>query len=292
MKKQLTAVILCIVLVFASMLCGCTHESEGEKIRNGYEIDGCLKYYYLEEKDRYLIVGDIGEYNPKTMVIPAYYKGKEVQVGYRSKKEWLPQYFSLSLTNVSCVYFPFGNYDYSIIFSTIPNSDNLVLKTIYYCIDWLSPAEILFRRQDNRNGILYCKYPAFLERKERIGKDFTETVSMENDYTMAVTITINSTKPFVYQYRIQVANTAYIFNYDGEPNGGYFFINNFDWGKKIDPAPYMPMRNGYEFKGWYKEPECINLWNFESDTLPQESEIGENPETKLYAGWEKKSGNL
>ena len=40
MKKQLTAVILCIVLVFASMLCGCAHESESEKIRNGYEIDG------------------------------------------------------------------------------------------------------------------------------------------------------------------------------------------------------------------------------------------------------------
>ena len=288
MKKQLTAVILCIVLVFASMLCGCAHESESEKIRNGYEIDGCLKYYYLEEKDRYLIVGDIGEYNPKTMVIPAYYKGKEVQVGYRSRKDWSPKNFAPSLTNVSCVYFPFGNYDDSIMDDVIPVGNNLVLETIYYCVDWVRSVERLFQKKGSVDRVLYCKYPAFLERKERMGMWLTETVSMENDYTMIVTVTIGLRDLYDYQYKIRVANTAYMFNYDGEPNGGYFFINNFDWGKKIDPAPYMPMRNGYEFKGWYKEPECINLWNFDSDTLPQESEIGENPETKLYAGWEKK----
>ena len=287
MKKQLTAVILCIVLVFASMLCGCAHESESEKIRNGYEIDGCLKYYYLEEKDRYLIVGDIGEYNPETMVIPAYYKGKEVQVGYRSRKDWSPKNFAPSLINVSCVYFPFGNYDDSIS-HVLPDGDKLVLETIYYCVDWVKTVEGLFRKKGSVDRVLYCKYPAFLERKGRINMDLIETVSMENDYTMIVTVTIDLRDLYDYQYKIRVANTAYMFNYDGEPNGGYFFINNFDWGKKIDPAPYMPMRNGYEFKGWYKEPECINLWNFESDTLPQESEIGENPETKLYAGWEKK----
>ena len=287
MKKQLTAVILCIVLVFASMLCGCAHESESEKIRNGYKIDGCLKYYYLEEEDRYLIVGDIGEYNPETMVIPAYYKGKEVQVGYRSRKDWSPKNFAPSLVNVSCIYFPFGNYDDSIS-HVLPDGNNLVLETIYYCVDWVKTAERLFRKKGSVDRVLYCKYPAFLERKERMGMWLTETVSMENDYTMIVTVTIGLRDLYDYQYKIRVANTAYMFNYDGEPNGGYFFINNFDWGKKIDPAPYMPMRNGYEFKGWYKEPECINLWNFESDTLPQESEIGENPETKLYAGWEKK----
>ena len=287
MKKQLTAVILCIVLVFASMLCGCMRVTDGDKIRNGYKIDGCLKYYYLEEKDRYLIVGDIGEYNPETMVIPAYYKGKEVQVGYKSQN-WPSQYFFPSLTNVSCVYFPFGNYDSFYLSNLLPDGDKLVLETIYYCVDWVKTAERLFRKKGSVDRVLYCKYPAFLERKERMGMWLTETVSMENDYTMIVTVTIDLRDLYDYQYKIRVANTAYMFNYDGEPNGGYFFINNFDWGKKIDPAPYMPMRNGYEFKGWYKEPECINLWDFESDTLPQESEIGENPETKLYAGWEKK----
>ncbi len=286
-KNSLTAIALSIVLVFASMLCGCMHESESEKISNGYEIDGCLKYYYLEEKDQYLIVGDIGEYNPETMVIPAYYKGKEVQVGYVSQN-WPPQRFSLSLTNVSCVYFPFGNYDESIMGDVIPYGNDLDLETIYYCGDWMVSIEQLLEKEDKKNAILYCKYPAFLFRKKRIGMYSSETVSMENDYTMLVTLTFKSPRLIVYQYRIRVANTAYMFNYDGEPNGGYFFINNFDWGKKIDPAPYMPMRNGYDFKGWYKEPECINLWNFDSDTLPQESEIGENPETKLYAGWEKK----
>ena len=43
------------------------------------------------------------------------------------------------------------------------------------------------------------------------------------------------------------------------------------------------------FDGWYKEAECINVWNFETDTLPdaQYDEEGEEiyQETKLYAKW-------
>ena len=197
-------------------------------------------------------MGDIGEYNPETMVIPAYYKGKEVQVGYESQN-WPPQRFSLSLTNVSCVYFPFGNYDDSI--DVIPVGNNLVLETIYYCVDWVRSVEGLFQKKGSVDRVLYCKYPAFLERKGRINMDLIETVSMENAYTMIVTVTIDLRDLYDYQYKIRVANTAYMFNYDGEPNGGYFFINNFDWGKKIEPAPYMPMRNGYEFKGWYARQE-------------------------------------
>ena len=283
MKKQLTAIVLCIVLVFASMLCGCMHESESEKIRNGYKIDGCLKYYYLEEEDRYLIVGDIGEYNPETMVIPAYYKGKEVQVGYKSKKDWLSKVFAPSYLNVECVYFPFANYDDESFFHATSLIVKNTIKKIFFC------SNFEFLQAENylglsKESIIYFSYPTFLKRMEISSNYTTEKMHLEGSYTMVISSRSR-------QYRIRVANTAYMFNYDGEPNGGYFFINNFDWGKKIDPAPYMPMRNGYEFKGWYKEPECINLWNFDSDSLPQESEIGENPETKLYAGWEKKSGD-
>ena len=48
---------------------------------------------------------------------------------------------------------------------------------------------------------------------------------------------------------------------------------------------------GNTFGGWYKEPECINEWNFETDTLPQ-AQYGEEgkelyQETKLYAKWIK-----
>ena len=79
---------------------------------------------------------------------------------------------------------------------------------------------------------------------------------------------------------IHKANTLYMLNYEDAPNEGYFFVNNYTEGSLIQSAPYEPRREGHMFGGWYKEPECINAWDFETDVL-----IGE---TKLYAAWIKK----
>lgn len=87
----------------------------------------------------------------------------------------------------------------------------------------------------------------------------------------------------------QVANTTFMFNYEQSPNKDVFFINDFVRGGLIENVPYGPMRDGYAFAGWYKEPTCINKWDFENDTLPapQYDEEGELifAETKLYAKW-------
>ena len=40
-------------------------------------------------------------------------------------------------------------------------------------------------------------------------------------------------------------------------------------GPRITYIPEAPTREGYTFGGWYKEEECINAWNFETDTLPE-----------------------
>ena len=87
-------------------------------------------------------------------------------------------------------------------------------------------------------------------------------------------------------------NVSYLFNYEGEPNAGYFFARGFEAGGKIENTPYEPMRDGYTFGGWYKEAECINEWDFDEDKLP-EAEYDEEGnvklvETKLYAKWIKK----
>ena len=55
----------------------------------------------------------------------------------------------------------------------------------------------------------------------------------------------------------------------------------------------------YEFAGWFKEPECVNFWNFEVDIVPTKEytpgyPIGNSKkdkenyiykETALYAKW-------
>ncbi|MHB1314959.1 MAG: InlB B-repeat-containing protein [Christensenellales bacterium] len=43
------------------------------------------------------------------------------------------------------------------------------------------------------------------------------------------------------------------------------------------PMPKTPIRKGYTFSGWYCEPECINAWNFGSDTITYDR--------TLYAKW-------
>jgi hypothetical protein len=91
------------------------------------------------------------------------------------------------------------------------------------------------------------------------------------------------------------ANISYNYNYEDSENYGVYFIDDCDYGNKIEYIPANPTREGYIFDGWYKEPECINKWNYESDTLPEEiKEVNENneeevkfQETKLYAKWNK-----
>ena len=88
------------------------------------------------------------------------------------------------------------------------------------------------------------------------------------------------------------SNTTFLFNYSYSPNEDVFFIDNYEYGNLIEDTPYYPLREGYTFTGWYKEPECKNKWNFEADTLPtveydEEGNPTEYIETKLYAGWQK-----
>ena len=71
-----------------------------------------------------------------------------------------------------------------------------------------------------------------------------------------------------------------------------YWIDDFEYGEKITYIPEEPKRDGFEFVGWFKEEDCLNEWNFETDTLPkaQKMEDGEDfyAETKLYANWIKK----
>ena len=75
------------------------------------------------------------------------------------------------------------------------------------------------------------------------------------------------------------ANVSYYLNYD---ENNYYYIDYYENGEKILYIPPIPQRDGYTFGGWFKEAECINQWNFDTDTL-QLSE--ETQEIKLYAQW-------
>jgi len=111
------------------------------------------------------------------------------------------------------------------------------------------------------------------------------------------TIKINETE--------EEGNIIFANNYENAENHGYYWIDDCDYGKTIEFIPDDPIREGYEFGGWYKEPECINKWDFETDTLPPtktqlvDSTTNDEPiyqetvivyqETRLYAQWVEKN---
>ena len=41
--------------------------------------------------------------------------------------------------------------------------------------------------------------------------------------------------------------------------------------------PQDPVRDGYDFAGWFKEEECLNEWNFDEDIVEED--------ITLYAKW-------
>lgn len=96
----------------------------------------------------------------------------------------------------------------------------------------------------------------------------------------------NKNKDIVTNLDGKIANVSYYYNCEKEFET--FFIDDVD-GDKIKNMPPVPQREGYEFIGWYKEPECINEWDFDNDIVDSKiySEDGEYlyKETILYAKW-------
>ncbi|HIU01127.1 MAG TPA: InlB B-repeat-containing protein [Candidatus Coproplasma excrementavium] len=94
--------------------------------------------------------------------------------------------------------------------------------------------------------------------------------------------------------RRYIANVSYMYNYENAENNGYYWVDSYD-NDVITFIPPNPERLGYLFGGWYKEPECINQWNFETDKTGKllNNETYENfatyEGTYLYAKWIKNS---
>ena len=283
-KKLLTIGLAILLMLCMSVnLVGCKNEMKTS-------TDGTFKFFRLgdyrfnDSKDnRYVIVGTVDEL-PKTIYIPAYYKGQEIiSIYYR-----IPSYigggtdYGLDLKGVDKAYLPyacslsgFANYT--------ENFNPGRAKELYLSYNYSSGGcweEDLVYYCSNYNE----KYTVFLTPSSY--KLFIER--MNGSYSIKE---IDGVYWYDDNAAIKRANTAYIFNYENCANDGYFFINNFEYGATIENTPYEPNRDGYTFGGWYKDSECINEWDFETDILPQaqydEEEREIYQETKLYAKWVK-----
>ena len=89
-----------------------------------------------------------------------------------------------------------------------------------------------------------------------------------------------------------LANVTYMYNYGYYDNDNYYWVDSYD-NTTIDYLPPEPVNEGFTFAGWYKEVECINKWNFETDVtgsklvIESKNQYGEYPGIYLFAKWIK-----
>ena len=209
---------------------------------------------------------DLGN-NKKFLVIPEYIDGVRVDVfGFRSLLGG----------------FDMGSYD-SI---TCPRIDSSVLEKIYF-------EKAINFYPSFWNGYMSC--PNLKKVMYPISDWRSDSISGCAIYYPRLKYEKGS-----QGYGKHPANISYYYNYEGAENDGYYWIDDCDYGEKIEYIPKNPERRGYTFGGWYKEPECINEWDFEVDTLPEEKkeekevhvngetvkeEVTVYQETILYAKW-------
>ena len=317
--KKVVGMAMALSVVFCASSC-----YETMKI----EDDGIFEYTYLKEhrwgaqEDAYAIVGTVSEL-PEVLYIPPYYKGKEMRYiyyEYNSGGMFSSERYGLSMQNVQTAYIPYtSNLRYAdrimgdslyafpkitYIVCSLENSN--YIDEYLACLMW----EDFMEMGNNVDNIVYLSSFMYKEwgknqglknsilsktengRNSQVNQNFDEGLSKEYDVSIGGMETSNDTISQSGETYVEAANTSYMFNYAEAPNNNYFFINDFEYGGKIENAPYEPLREGYTFGGWYKEAGCTNAWDFEEDTLPVEikDEEGETvyQETKLYAKWYKK----
>ena len=88
------------------------------------------------------------------------------------------------------------------------------------------------------------------------------------------------------EYKLEPGNVEFMNNFPIENNEKYYSLDNIKDDELINIPP-EPKFEGYNFSGWYTEPECINEFDFAKQPIIEEDET-----FRLYAGWKKDVGGV
>ena len=295
-----------IAFALSCMTIFCVTSCKKKSIYTRVENEG-YAYYYNEEKDYYYITGDKEENNPSCWIIEPYLNGKEVKYfgrfyggGWTTAGVLVP-----SLINVKELYLPYNMLVPTSLAGSIDLRSMPELPQKVFLVNNAKDNEKVNGRTQGTNGFwlfasekyaqkdplreIYFTPIGYEYRIEELNDQYPWTEGTKEYTNGEYHFYLENTNYVNWYIKICKANTSYMFNYDNSPNDDYFFIRDYEYGVAIENTPYEPIREGYTFEGWYKEPECINAWDFETDTLP-ETLYNENneevyQETKLYAKW-------
>lgn len=259
-KLNLALLILCLFTLVASSCVGNVYKTRSS---------GYFRYMVDEETNEAMLVGltEEGE-QQETIIIPSQIDGyKLTTIGYpvRTQIDTILYEIDMKSDKLKELYIPSSITIYVLntyeFYQNIPN-----LCSFYWGGTYKS--KLVFYENFDIN------FKGYVSKK-----NMDKNQKYDNEYDSAGKIDMSY---------LTIANVVYYLNDDTEDS---YFVDDCD-NEKIVNIPTDPVRDGYKFKGWYKEKECINKWDFENDIVP-EKQYDENNEyifieTSLYAKWESK----
>ena len=254
------SIMLSIILLIGT---GCSIEYKGPEYEDRESGDFVVRFY--KDKDYCEITGTTEQgNNQRFLIIPEYIEGVKVRaLGYESL---------------------LSGFDPSNL--TFPEITSDMIEKAYF------KSDIAVNARSFWNCTVFQKvmYPTVNDESDRLSRSRTNVYYPRKSFE-----SVYGTN-YTQGYRRFPANVSYYYNYEDSANSGYYWIDDCEYGGIIEYIPPEPKREGYEFGGWYKEAECINAWNFDTDTLPEEKkeleaygdgfrEVTSYQETILYAKW-------
>lgn len=228
-----------------------------------YNEDGFC-YRVMSEENKQVAVGTLEE-KPESEVlfIPKIVNGYEVvKLGYR-----LPMQGDQCL--ISCdeaiewykrLYFPSSIQDIQSGYLTDAIKISKNMKYYYYCGKAVSFAKFC----SNLSAEYLDKITIYISPV--IYEDCLSLTLLEN---------VN------YETIMKKSNVGYYLNYN---ENSYYYVDYYENGEVVKYIPPIPEREGYTFGGWFKESECVDQWDFETDTVQTDEN---KEEVGLYAKWVK-----
>lgn len=239
-----------VVLLFAFFAIKCSLDVKAKVYQDGY-----FQYIIVREdggqsdKNNKAVVAVVGftssGLQQEVIDFPEEIDGKPLRyIGYREPRTMAARYYHLESDNLKKVYIH-------------ENIKTVCDEAFFY----------YGSRKDLDIMVCEAKNPYKIFAETHMGKYYIyKSVYESNEFNES-----NET--------IHRANIVFMNNYSAEVNEGYHSLDNIKPGEKI-PMPTSPVRNGYEFTGWFTEAECTNSWDF--DVTPT---MEEDAEFRLYAGW-------
>ena len=251
--------ILLMILAFCSLLIlsGCFLYGEKEETTVG---DLVYLHVKTNSDEYYSVIGLSEEGKLKSRItVPAEVNGLSVKkIGFLRSKTRVGSITSDKLEIIYLEkYIEFAHTDF---FIDCPNLEKII------CLEFEDKFEEFY---DYRGQYV----------KKNLNKE-NEGVKRLPVYVYPSTDFVKDTQDNLYVY----ANIIYY-----NDNNTVYYIDYSDSGK-IEKLPEEPVREGYKFLGWYKEPDCINEWNFAEDNLNEIINLEYSVQfnvNKLYAKWDK-----